>query len=101
MPWPTFTWNSAGSPFPTFVGWGSSASTFVPLPPPIQSALTPNYVAARAKGQSPVEAALTATGEGVASSITSARSLVDNAKNNLWLILLGAVVILYFILKRK
>ena len=100
MPWPIFIYISTSGFFPTIVGSGST-STFAPLPPPIQSALTPNYVAARAKGQSPLQAALTATGEGVASGISSARSLVDNAKNNLWLILLGAVVILYFILKRK
>jgi len=100
MPWPVFIWNSASGPFPTIVGSGN-ASTFVPLPPPIQSALTPNYVAARARGQSPAEAAMTATGEGVASGIKSARSVVDNAKSNLWLIVLGALVILFFILKRK
>jgi hypothetical protein len=101
MPWPIFNWNSSGSPLPTFVGWGGSTSTNVPLPPPIQSALTPNYVAARASGQNPAQAALTATGEGLASGIKSARSLVDNVKSNLWLILLLVAVIGYSLLKRK
>ena len=89
MPWFNLPW------------YNTTPSISVPLPPQIQSALTPNYVAARAAGQNPVRAAVTATAEGLASSVQTARSMADKIKANLWLILLGALVILYFLLKRK
>lgn len=82
-------------------GFNTTPSISVPLPPQIQSALTPNYVAARAAGQNPVRAAVTATGEGLASSVKTARGMADKIKANLWLILLGALVIGYLLLKRK
>ena len=102
MPWPIFTWNSAGSPFPTFVGWGSSTSTNlnpgVGLRPGGPATLdTKSFVKLAQqgeKGQLP---------SGVQSDYESAKRQLsyDSKPMSPWLIASGALVILYFILKRK
>ena len=102
MPWPIFTWNSAGSPFPTFVGWGSSTSTNlnpgVGLRPGGSATLDTKAFVKLAqqgeKGQLP---------SGVQSDYDSAKRQLsyDSKPMSPWLIASGALVILYFILKRK
>ena len=102
MPWPIFTWNSAGSPFPTFVGWGSSTSTNlnpgVGLRPGGSATLdTKAFVKLAQQGEK---------GElpsGVQSDYDSAKRQLsyDSKPMSPWLIASGALVILYFILKRK
>ena len=102
MPWPIFTWNSAGSPFPTFVGWGSSTSTNlnpgVGLRPGGSATLDTKAFVKLAqqgeKGQLP---------SGVQSDYDSAKRQLsyDSKSMSPWLIASGALVILYFILKRK
>ena len=102
MPWPIFTWNSAGSPFPTFVGWGSSTSTNlnpgVGLRPGGSATLDTKAFVKLAqqgeKGQLPT---------GVQSDYDSAKRQLsyDSKPMSPWLIASGALVILYFILKRK
>ena len=102
MPWPIFTWNSAGSPFPTFVGWGSSTSTNlnpgVGLRPGGSATLDTKAFVKLAqqgeKGQLP---------SGVQSDYDSSKRQLsyDSKPMSPWLIASGALVILYFILKRK
>ena len=102
MPWPIFTWNSASSPFPTFVGWGSSTSTNlnpgVGLRPGGSPTLDTKAFVKLAqqgeKGQLP---------SGVQSHYDSAKRQLsyDSKPMSPWLIASGALVILYFILKRK
>lgn len=102
MPWPIFTWNSAGSPLPTFVGWGSSTSTNlnpgVGLRPGGSATLDTKAFVKLAqqgeKGQLPT---------GVQSDYDSAKRQLsyDSKPMSPWLIASGALVILYFILKRK
>ena len=102
MPWPIFTWNSAGSPFPTFIGWGSSTSTNlnpgVGLRPGGSATLDTKAFVKLAqqgeKGQLPT---------GVQSDYDSAKRQLsyDSKPMSPWLIASGALVILYFILKRK
>ena len=102
MPWPIFTWNSAGTPFPTFVGWGSSTSTNlnpgVGLRPGGSATLDTKAFVKLAqqgeKGQLP---------SGVQSDYDSAKRQLsyDSKPMSPWLIASGALVILYFILKRK
>ena len=102
MPWPIFTWNSASGPFPTFVGWGSSTSTNlnpgVGLRPGGSATLDTKAFVKLAqqgeKGQLPT---------GVQSDYDSAKRQLsyDSKPMSPWLIASGALVILYFILKRK
>ena len=104
MPWPIFIWTGAGGSLPTFVGWGSSTSTN----------LNPG-VGLRPGGPATLDTSgkvwteLTQKGDkgqlpyGVQSDYDAAKRQLsyDIKPNNLWLIASAALVILYFILKRK
>ncbi len=104
MPWPIFSWNSTTGTFPTFVGWGSSTGTN----------LNPG-VGLRPGGPATLDTSgkvwteLTQKGDkgqlpsGVQSDYDSAKRQLsyDSKPMSPWLIASGALVILYFILKRK
>jgi hypothetical protein len=102
MPWPIFTWNSSSGAFPTFVGWGSSTGTNlnpgVGLRPGGSATLDTkafvNLAQQGEKGQLP---------SGVQSDYDAAKRQLsyDSKPMSPWLIASGALVILYFILKRK
>ena len=102
MPWPIFIWTGAGGSLPTFVGWGSSTSTNlnpgVGLRPGGSATLDTKAFVKLAqqgeKGQLPT---------GVQSDYDSAKRQLsyDSKPMSPWLIASGALVILYFILKRK
>jgi hypothetical protein len=82
-------------------GFNTTPSVTVPLPFPIQSALTPNYIVARSTGQNPVRATVSAVGSATSETIQSAKEGVEFIKKYTWLILLGVLAILYFVYKRK
>ena len=102
MPWPIFIWTGAGGALPTFAGWGSSTSTNLnpgvglrPGGPPILDTKAFTKLAQQGeKGQLPT---------GVQSDYDAAmRKLSYDIKPDYkWLIASAALVILYFILKRK
>lgn len=101
MPWPIFRFYGVGS-LPTFVGWGSTTSTNLnpgvglrPGGPPILDTKAFTRLAQQGeKGQLPT---------GVQSDYDAAMRKLsyDSKPNYLWLIASAALVILYFILKRK
>jgi hypothetical protein len=102
MPWPIFSWNSTTGTFPTFLGWGSSAGTNVNPgvglrpggPATLDTKAFVNLAQQGEKGQLP---------SGVQSDYDSAKRQLsyDSKPMSPWLIASGALVILYFILKRK
>lgn len=103
MPWPVFAWNSSTGTFPTFVGWSGSTSTNVNpgigLTSPItgrtlSSADTIDMAVQLEKGKAPKAAQ-------DAYDVAKRQLGYDTKPKFTWLILLLAVVIGYFILKRK
>ena len=102
MPWPIFIWTGASSALPTFVGWGSSTSTNLnpgvglrPGGPAILDTKAFTKLAQQGeKGQLPT---------GVQSDYDAAmrKMSYDMKPDFKWLIAFAALVILYFILKRK
>ena len=108
MPWPVFAWNSSTGAFPSFVGWSGSISTNVN--PGVGLRVTdpnsPNY--GKPLGSSDTMDLVSKLEKGDAPKV--AQDAYDAAKRQLgydikpkftWLIVLLAVVIGYFILKRK
>ena len=104
MPWPIFIWTGAGGSLPTFVGWGSSTSTNLnpgvglrPGGPPTldtSGKVWTELTQKGDKGQLP---------SGVQSDYDAAmrKMSYDMKPDFKWLIAFAALVILYFILKRK
>ena len=104
MPWPIFSWNSASGALPTFVGWGSSTSTNLnpgvglrPGGPPILDTSGKVWTELTQKGDKghlPT---------GVQNDYDAAKRKLgyDSKPMSSWLIASAALVILYFILKRK
>jgi len=102
MPWPIFSWNSTTGTFPTIIGWGSSNSTNlnpgVGLRPGGPATLDTRSLVKLAqqgeKGQLP---------SGVQSDYDAGKRQLsyDSKPMSPWLIASAALVILYFILKRK
>jgi hypothetical protein len=104
MPWPIFSWNSTTGTFPTIIGWGSSASTNLnpgvglqrPVPLVNDTRALVKLAQQGDKGQ---------LSTGVQSDYDAAKRQLgwesDSKPKNLWLIASAALVILYFILKRK
>jgi hypothetical protein len=101
MPWPIFSWIVPGT-LPTFVGWGSSVGTNVNPgvglrpggPATLDTRSTVKLAQQGERGQLPT---------GVQSDYDAAKRQLsyDSKPMSPWLIASGALVILYFILKRK
>jgi hypothetical protein len=105
MPWPIFSWNSTSGTLPTIIGWGSSNSTNLnpgvglqrPVPLVNDTRTLVKLAQQGEKGKLPT---------GVQSDYDAAmRQLTYDSKDSKpmfpWLIASAALVILYFILKRK